>query len=78
MSIGELAVILLVILLVIRPKQMPEIAFAVGRFLRTLRQAIEPIKQELDRQFKLGELDYNRKRAEKTEEERKKQGTEKD
>lgn len=46
-SISELLVILLVALLVIKPEQLPEVAFALGRFAQSMRRLFTKVKGEV-------------------------------
>lgn len=46
-SISEIAVILLVALLVIKPEQMPDVAFTLGRFFKSMRRMLMNIKQDV-------------------------------
>ncbi|HSW68782.1 MAG TPA: twin-arginine translocase TatA/TatE family subunit [Gammaproteobacteria bacterium] len=48
MHLSELLVILLVALLVINPKQIPDIALKAGRLIKWLRLTAEKIKREID------------------------------
>jgi len=47
-SISELLVILLIALLVIRPEQLPEVAFTLGRFLQSIRKMFAKVKEEMN------------------------------
>lgn len=46
-SISEIIVILLIALLVIKPEQLPEVAFTLGRFAQTLKRFMSRIKEEM-------------------------------
>lgn len=46
-SISEIIVILLIALLVIKPEQMPGIAFKVGQLTRKARRMIGKVKSEV-------------------------------
>ena len=46
-GISEILLVLLIALLVIKPEQMPEVAFALGRFGRRLRKVIAKFKNEM-------------------------------
>jgi Sec-independent protein translocase protein TatA len=47
-SISEIAVILLVALLVIKPEQLPDVAFTLGRFAQTIRRLFSNVKDEMN------------------------------
>lgn len=47
-SISEIIVILLIALLVIKPEQLPDVAFNLGRFAQTLRQLFTKMKSEMN------------------------------
>jgi Sec-independent protein translocase protein TatA len=46
-SVSEIAVILLIALLVIKPEQMPDVAFTLGKFFKSMRRMLTNIKQEV-------------------------------
>lgn len=47
MSISEIAVILLIALLVIKPEQMPDVAFTLGKFFKSMSRMLMNMKQEV-------------------------------
>lgn len=47
-SISEIVVILLIALLVIKPEQLPEVAFTLGRFVKTMQRMFGKIKTEMN------------------------------
>ena len=47
-SISELIVILVVALLVIKPEQLPDVAFSVGRFMQSVRRMLTKVKDEMN------------------------------
>jgi Sec-independent protein translocase protein TatA len=47
-SISEILVILLVALLVIKPEQLPEVAFTLGQFAKSIRRMFTKVKSEMD------------------------------
>jgi Tat protein translocase TatB subunit len=47
-SFGEIIVILVIALLVIKPEQMPEVAHALGRFVKGIRDMFASIKNEMN------------------------------
>lgn len=47
MSISEIIVVLLVALLVIKPEQLPEVAFTLGRFAQSIRRLFTKVKDEM-------------------------------
>lgn len=51
MHITEILVILLVALLVIKPEQLPDAAFKLGRFIKWAHQIIAKIKQDIAAPF---------------------------
>lgn len=46
-SISEVLVILLIALLVIKPEQLPDVAFTMGRFAKSLRRMFGKVKEEM-------------------------------
>lgn len=46
-SISEIIVILLIALLVIKPEQLPEVAFTLGRFIQSIRSMFTKMKDEM-------------------------------
>jgi Sec-independent protein translocase protein TatA len=47
-SISEVVVILLIALLVIKPDQLPDVAFSIGRFTKSLRRMFGKVKDEMN------------------------------
>lgn len=47
-SISEIIVILLIALLVIKPEQLPDVAFTLGRFAQTMRRMFSKVKDEMN------------------------------
>lgn len=47
-SISEIIVILLIALLVIKPEQLPDVAFTLGRFAQSLRRMMTKVKDEMN------------------------------
>ena len=47
-SISEIVVILLIALLVIKPEQLPDVAFTLGRFAQTIRRMFAKVKDEMN------------------------------
>jgi len=47
-SLGEILMILLVALLVIKPERLPEVASLLARWIRAAQRLISKIKHELD------------------------------
>jgi len=47
-SISEIIVILLIALLVIKPEQLPEVAFTMGKFIKTMQRMFGKIKSEMN------------------------------
>lgn len=47
-SISELIVVLLIALLVIKPEQLPDVAFTLGRFAKSIRHLFAKIKGEMN------------------------------
>ena len=45
---SEIIVILLIALLVIKPEQLPDVAFALGRFAQGLRRMFAKVKDEMN------------------------------
>lgn len=47
-SLSELLVVLLIALLVIKPEQLPEVAAALGRFIKMIRGLFAKAKEEMN------------------------------
>ncbi|OGT36899.1 MAG: hypothetical protein A3F11_08965 [Gammaproteobacteria bacterium RIFCSPHIGHO2_12_FULL_37_14] len=47
-SISEVIVVLLVALLVIKPEQLPDVAFTLGRLAQSARRMLVKVKQEVN------------------------------
>ena len=47
-SISEIIVILLIALLVIKPEQLPDVAFTMGKFAKSLRKMFGKVKDEMN------------------------------
>jgi sec-independent protein translocase protein TatB len=47
-SLSEIVVILLIALLVIKPEQLPDVAFALGKFAKSLRRLFAKVKDEMN------------------------------
>ncbi len=47
-SLSEIIVILLIALLVIKPEQLPDVAFSLGRFVQTLKNMFGKMKTEMN------------------------------
>lgn len=47
-SISEILVILLVALLVIKPEQLPDVAFSLGRFAQSVKRLFAKVKEEMN------------------------------
>lgn len=45
---SEIIVVLLIALLVIKPEQLPDVAHALGRFAKTIRQLFANVKDEMN------------------------------
>lgn len=52
-SISEMIVILLIALLVIKPEQLPDVAFSLGRFAQYVRRAFTKVKTEMNELMEL-------------------------
>jgi Sec-independent protein translocase protein TatA len=46
-SLSEIIVILLIALLVIKPEQLPDVAFTLGRFAQSLKRIVSKVKAEM-------------------------------
>ena len=62
-SISEIIVILLIALLVIKPEQLPEVAFTLGRFVQSIRNMFAKLNDEMN-----GLIDTTQKPAERKSE----------
>ena len=47
-SVSEIIVILLIALLVIKPEQLPDVAFTLGRFAQSIRRLFFKVKNEMN------------------------------
>lgn len=47
-SLSELVVVLLIALLVIKPEQLPEVAFTLGRLTQSVRKLFGKVKDEMN------------------------------
>jgi Sec-independent protein translocase protein TatA len=47
-SISEILVILVIALLVIKPEQLPDVAFTLGRFTQSIRRMFAKVKDEMN------------------------------
>lgn len=47
-SISEIIVILLIALLVVKPEQLPDVAYTLGRFAKSLRSMFGKVKDEMN------------------------------
>ena len=47
-SISEIIVILLIALLVIKPEQLPDVAFTLGKFAQSMRRLFSRVKDEMN------------------------------
>ena len=47
-SISEVIVVVLIALLVIKPEQLPEVAFTVGRFAKSIKRMFGKVKEEMN------------------------------
>lgn len=47
-SISEIIVILLIALLVIKPDQLPDVAYTLGRFAQSIRNMFAKVKDEMN------------------------------
>lgn len=47
-SISEILVVLLIALIVIKPEQLPDVAFSLGKFTQTIRRMFSKVKDEMN------------------------------
>ena len=47
-SVSEMLVVLLIALLVIKPEQLPDVAFTLGRVAKTIKSLFSKVKAEMD------------------------------
>ena len=47
-SISEILVVLLIALLVIKPEQLPDVAFTLGRFAKSIKRMMNKVKDEMN------------------------------
>jgi Sec-independent protein translocase protein TatA len=62
-SISEILLVLVIALVVIKPEQLPDVAFTLGRFAQTMRRMLGKVKQEMN-----GFIDVVEKPVESTRE----------
>jgi|GEM_PF-2437572 len=62
----EMLVIGLILLLVVGPERLPEVARTVGGWVHQAKQYMDSMKSELDRDLQLSELDQQTRRATET------------
>jgi sec-independent protein translocase protein TatB len=63
---GELVLIFVVALVVLGPERMPSAIRSVGRFVRTVRQMADSVKDELNRELELNQIQKDLHDAEQT------------
>lgn len=63
MSFSELLLTLLVALIVVGPKRLPEVAYWLGRGMRWFTEVRSKLQVELDNQIKQVELKHNEAKA---------------
>lgn len=61
LGISEMAVIALLALLLIGPKQLPEVARTLGKFLNDLKRSTNSIKDEIQSQVKIDQDEIRRR-----------------
>ena len=61
-SISEIIVILLIALLVIKPEQLPDVAYTLGRFMQSIRRMFTKMKDEMNGLVDSVETSNERKR----------------
>lgn len=47
-SISEIILVLLIALIVIKPEQLPDVAFTLGRFAQTVKHMLAKLKNEMN------------------------------
>ena len=62
-SMSEIIVILLIALLVIKPEQLPEVAYTIGRFADSIRRLFAKVKNEMNALLESAEKSNERKRG---------------
>lgn len=60
-SMSEIVVILLIALLVIKPEQLPDVAYALGRFAAGLRRFFGKVKEEINTFTAISEPDEQKR-----------------
>jgi Sec-independent protein translocase protein TatA len=66
-SISEILVILVIALLVIKPDQLPGVAFSLGRFVKTMRTMFDKVKNEMNGIIDTVEKPEDKKREQQPE-----------
>lgn len=61
-NISEIIVILLIALLVIKPEQLPDVAYTLGRFMQSIRRLFAKMKDEMNGFVDSVETSHERKR----------------
>lgn len=67
---SELVLIALLALLLLGPQRLPEVARAAGRWMAKLRNFVDNVKQDFDREMRSSELDELRKLKQELDETR--------
>lgn len=47
-SVSEILLVLVVAVLVVKPEQMPDVAFSIGRFVSSVRKMFDKVKDEMN------------------------------
>lgn len=68
MNTSELFLVFLIALLVLGPKQLPQVANFIGRIIGKLKRFYERSVTGIEYQMKLSDLENNQQRAKKAEE----------
>jgi Tat protein translocase TatB subunit len=61
-SVSEILVVLLIALIVIKPEQLPDAAFSLGRFAKTIRKMFSKVKEEMNGLIESADTNNERQR----------------
>ncbi len=66
-SIWEIGLILVIALIVIGPKRLPEVAHFIGRWLQRIKLRWHGVKRDIDQELQIAQLKENLRRAQQAE-----------
>ncbi len=63
MSFGELCMVFIIALVVLGPKQLPQVAYRIGRWLRFLKNSFAAVSNELREEMQIDMVNDNKRLA---------------